>query len=277
MVVRYDGGPFSHVGIVVDAGVMASSRTNHLSLEALDDRDTGGVRLNAIADLMGRQPHVGRPRSAEAERIVAATRTLDLLEYGAAHRSAFSFVKLFIVAAGLDAVRPDQDPGACRAILAAVAQAAELWEMSEQARLGQEPSFFCSEAICAAYPSLRFTYGDFAAVRPPNPGPCRDDPAVATLEEPGWFVPRVRRLIDGAKPTAEQRRAVMRVGLSLAIHDLRFLGELAAALFDFLDPQALEAVPTPPPPEARLPTALVTPRMLARSPWLEPVRPVRLC
>lgn len=257
LIVDLDGGPFSHVGMVVEPGVIASSRTSRLSLKPVDDLDTGGVRLNAIVDLRARQPHIARLSVPPADRIVAATRTLQLLEFGAAHQSGFSFIKLFIVAAGLDAVRERQSPDGRKAILSAAAHAAELWVSSEQWRLGQQPTFFCSEGICLPYPPLEFTYAEFEAV------PGSPEVEFDALGEEDWFFDRLHRILDQSPPrlTPEQRNSVIALGHALLHHDPKFLGRAGRALFDFLRPH-IEYQPPVPSPDARVPASLVTPRML---------------
>lgn len=271
MIVKYDGGPFSHVGIVVDAGVMVSSRTSR-SLEPLTDRDTGGVRLNALEDLRERRPHIARPKFDLRERIAAATHTLELLEYGAAHRSAFSFIKLFIVAAGLDAVRPEKAPVARNAILAAASRAAKLWQFSEQRRMGQQPSFFCSEVIPFAYSSASFTYADFEQVPQGNPAAAE----ALSFGDVDWYFKRLKKILDGPSDlTPEQVDSVKSLGMALLVHDRPFLKEAGAALFDQLRPRN-ETTGEAPPATARVPSALVTPRMLHRAPWIEWTRPLAL-
>lgn len=270
MITRYDHGAFSHVGIVVEPGVMASSRTSRLSLGP-DDQDYGGIRLNAIADLSDRRPHIGRLSFTAEEGLDGVTRTLDLLEYGRAHRSGFSFVKLFLVGAALDAVQDDQTDPARTAILTSAARAAHAWEASEQRRLRQQQSFYCSEAICVAYPSMTFTYGDFCTF-----------PAAPVTESalsPSDVLALVRHLcseLERYPTTGGQRDAVVDVVAALVTHDVGFLSEVARAAIEFLRPHVEADSVKQPGDGDPLPTSLVTPRVLTQSSWVEWVRPLVL-
>lgn len=272
MIKKYDRGSFSHVGIVVEPGVMASSRTNRLSLEREHDRDFGGIRLNAIADLMIRKPHIGRPRADPDGRIDAATRMLDLLEYGVPprDRSGFSYVKLFLVAAALDAVKVGQDERARNAILARASRAAALWAAAEQARHGQLQSFFCSEAICVAYPSTTFTFRDLWTF----PAPSIDTTGLPSMSDVISLINALLESLRDSRITPEQKESVEKVAVTLLVHDPRFLGEAAAALLDQLRPHGEAEAPVAPGPDDPLPTSLVTPRMLQHHPFLAWVRPL---
>lgn len=275
MIVKYDQSQFSHVGIVVETGVMASSRTNQLSYERQPGEDFGGVRLNAIIDFRFRQPCIGRPRLTEEARIEAASSTLSFLEYGFGHRSGFSFVKLFIVAAALNAVREDKSAEARDAILSRAASAAELWAFPEQYRIRQQPTFFCSEAVSAAYPSERYTYQDFWTF-PPSLGAEIFGPSVGDIPS---FIRDLLAELGRHRPTDQQTRALKDLVSTLFHHDFAFLKETAKALLDAVDSRREGLAPPQVParvPHANdpLPTSLVTPRMLCQANWLEWVRPL---
>lgn len=276
MITQYDHGCFSHVGVMVEPDHVASCRLNDDSFERDDPLDFGGVRVNSLDEVLVRRPHIGRPTFPEADRNAGVQRLLALVDPPAAvgDRSAFSFPKLFMVAAALDAVRPDQTARAREAILSTAARAAASWACAEQQAHKLLPTFFCSEAVCVAYPS-RFTYKDFWTFPP--------DVGVETVLPPAAasFIMNAVKDFLRQEATDEQKSDFLRMTWALLRHDRPFVSKAVQALLDLVRPhgtadpdEPIESAIAAPGPGDPLPTSLVTPRVLHQAQWLEWVRPL---
>jgi hypothetical protein len=189
-------------------------------------------------------------------------------------RSAFSFVKLFTVAAGLNAVRRDapQTPEGRREMLAAAMRVGRSWDYRTQDR----PAFFCAEVVAAAF-QAEFP---MEAFEPPATsgvdfeGVDRVD-GVAWTEDPTEFFDRARA--EGA--SLQQLVDLARLVGSIVEHDIAFLGEAGQQLWAILRDAAGAAADEVVEADAvndLVPTALVTPRMLRDADWVEWVAPIIL-
>ncbi len=258
MIRRYDGSPFSHVGVAMGGGLMASCRTS--TVDYSPDADLGGVRDDPIERFRDRNPHVGRPVGG-TDVAAALERIGAWRESGSQNRSHFSFVKLFMVAAGLNAVRVDQSPEASRAMLGAALRAACEWTVEPGE---DDPGFFCAEMVAQAF-GRGFTVGQF---RPPVAVP---EPA-GTEGFRDWAA--LARRLRNELPDGPESRAALRLVLAVRRHDPEFLCEameqLVLLLGDRLrppaEPTAVEAAIGDGDP---LPTPLVTPRMLRCADWVD--------
>lgn len=289
MIEQLDGSPYSHVGVVLDAGRMISARTGppaDPNVELRWSSDIGGVRIDTFEALWAGERNLVIGRTAPGSgREQAPERMEAWLDSGQQDRSAFSFVKLFAVATGLRGAGLASAPDDGEALRAAAERVARSWAVEHQ---GTRPSFFCAEAVAAAF-GQQFARDRF-------PPPLVLGAAAAGPGDPAWWADVERlagRLFDEA-PSPGQILDVVRMVGTVAHRDRAFLGSAAERLVEILRAAArrkrLEAVErelaalTPSEPHARrgtaapaagpLPTALVTPRMLLRADWVQWLAPV---
>jgi hypothetical protein len=295
---KLDGGEYTHVGITNKQGRIASAhvewRWKWLGLKAgwkaISKVGLGGVREGALCASMRRSPLVRSP----AGPFPSVSDTIKWIEPlnedgGGEVRSGFSFVKLFVVAAGLRALQTNNED-----LLALVAVTAEAWSAQAQIGHGQKPTFYCAEFVALAY-GAEFTWKDFR-----NP----DSATQAAGTGPGAPGGPSRPPLDGGSGDTDafsndQGSSLVDL-LGEVGNDTEFLAEVANTIREeladqiarFLRNAALAGAdapdgddggdggdggvgPPPPPPklvtpgqlwhrgdDEPLPSALVTPRML---------------
>ncbi len=169
LIVELDGSDFSHVGFVNDKRLVVNARTRQLNTAR--GPGIGGVVENTLADLYDggeRTLWIGRTDFGSDAVEAAVRRVTPWIELdGSANRSAFSFAKLFIVAAALDAVHqptaahPALPDDQRRELLASARATATLWDPSNL----EVPAFYCSELVAVAF-DLTFPV---SALTPPAP------------------------------------------------------------------------------------------------------------
>jgi len=310
-----DGCGFSHVGVLDEAAepTLLSARTDRHGLGAAD---FGGVRRDPLAALQGRGLFVAPLAVGDEVRSAGLARLHAWVEAAGPDRdshSRFSYVKLVVVSAALAAIRRRRPLG--------IEAAGDLWEATIEAADalrwgGDDPGFYCAEAVAAAY-GLTFTV-DALWVRDGEPHPRGLAPHASPPPHPPPSTPAgVIDLTDGsaarARPIAAGRQlptlaelwdAVGDLGLAArpgrAVVDLlwtlwRYDPALAGRLFDAAkdlahppaaddeehDPEPLPGGPFTPPPfvvgnTTLLPTALVTPRLLLSRAVVTSVHPLAL-
>jgi hypothetical protein len=262
LIMDLDGSAFSHVGIAMGDGTMLSCRLSY-DTETWSRSDRGGVRRDDLVTLMGkRKLHLARTRDSSG-RLEAAARMEQWEEHeGDRRTTSFSFVKLFVVAVALRAVRKPEGP-ARDELYDRADDAARSWRHD----LLDPPSFYCAEAVAAAF-GATFRRDDL--VPPPD--------AQAALLGDGW--------LDGIEALADLAvleggsvgRVVDLIQLLRTVdeHDPDFLRESAQLLIKLLlaRRRATEEPEVEKVPDDSLPTALVTPRMLRDASWVEWVAPI---
>lgn len=297
-----DGCAFSHVGVLDRGSVptLLSARTDRHGSTA--SPDLGGVRRNALEDLVDRGLYAAPLGLPDATRERGLDRLAEWVEVDAGpdreSRSRFSYAKLVVVSAALASVRRRRPLG--------IDAAQALWDATVEAAstlrwLGAQPAFYCAEAIAAAY-DLEYGH-DALWVRDGEPHPVGvgpwdiAPPGVAPAPPAVDLRPHHRPWVDRVPPprelrrraraawgaigalgfTTQQGRAVVRLLVILWRYDPILAERLVEAAREMKEPPAPGAPahdPAPLPPGAfvpppfvqgvadPLPTALVTPRML---------------
>lgn len=263
---------FSHVGLYTSENgkhsMISARQRKHPYVSLVKRRgDLGGVLISPIDELFGeeanpttsRQPHIGRLRPGTLDG-AAAVRELRCLrdreEEPDKDQSDFSYAKLFVVAAALDAFA--NPPGRSRT---RIFQAAWDAALAVSARPGL-PEFYCSEALAKTL-HRPFALEDF-----PPPGKDR------TLPDPG-------EPYDGAHPLLhltgvllqEDRTFVLKASRAVLDLGLEALGRLLARKNE-QPPQQTTGGQRPLGEAVELLPALVTPRMIASMHEIEFIRPL---
>ncbi|MDD7941987.1 hypothetical protein PHK61_26580 [Actinomycetospora lutea] len=284
MMQRLDGTCFSHSGIAVRAPGVDHGPATHLASALAKNlpaaADLGGVRWDAFEEFWSKDRELYCV-SMERHLRYRALGYLARFEPEPDREGKFSFVKLVTVAAGLRAVELHATDAALAELLhAASREVAATWAATARA-----PSYYCAELVASAY-GRRFTRAEMA---PPD---VAGDGIGDGIDEPRWLAWLMGMLADEIDEIDNPRgRAWARLLGLLSSRDLDFLthavvaiagsgGRLLGGLFDDLldtitggdDEPAEIPVPAPlgPPramdgladPDALIPDALVTPRML---------------
>ena len=306
---KLDGGEYTHVGITNKKGRIVSAhvewrwmwlgwnevwkagwnevwKAGWKAVWKLGSKKIGigGIREGDVCASMQRRPLVRQP----ADRFLSVADTLRWIEPlnqdgGGEVRSGFSFVKLFVVAAGLQALKTSNED-----LLALVAATAEAWSAKAQVAAGQKPTFYCAEFVALAY-GAEFTWKDFrnpdsasqaGGTGPSAPGgPSRPpldwgpgDTNVLSNDQGSSLVDLLREVGNDTEFLTEVANTIRE---ELAEQIARFLH--VAELTGEEPPGGGDDGPGPPPPLSKLvasgqiwrrldnellPSALVTPRML---------------
>jgi hypothetical protein len=274
LITELDRSPFSHVGIVVGERKMLSCRTSHGAWDWADD-DTGGVRDNDFAELWNLERTLHLARTTDWANRDGAVRQMEKwTEVDKHDRSAFSYVKLFAVASGLNAVRNDakQHPQDARdAMFEATLRVGRRWAYP---KIPRRPSFFCAEAVAAAF-GHAFSVDEFEPL-----------PTEGLIDLGSDWLTKILDLVDRARAEGASPARWLALGQlveSIAVHDPSFLGTAAKTLKAIIDDARNQQSPPPPGEDddeitedtAALPFALVTPRMILNASWVEWVRPIK--
>lgn len=281
---RLDGTCFSHSGIAVRAPGVDDGPATHLASALAKNLpsgvDLGGVRWDAFDEFWSNDRElycVSMPRHLRYRALGYLTR----FEPEPDREGAFSFVKLVTVAAGLRSVELHAtDPALAELLYTASRDVAATWAASVRS-----PSYYCAELVATAY-GRRFTRAELA---PPD---VVGDGLGDAIDEPRWIAWLMGMLADEIDGIDNPRgRAWARLLALLSSRDLDFLthavaaiagsgGKLVGGMFDDIldaitgDDDAPADIPTPQPlgppramdglkePDAPIPAALVTPRML---------------
>lgn len=268
MITKLDGSPFSHAGVAMGDGTMLSCRTGKIDRGGWRETDIGGVRSNSFRELWDTDRDLYVGRTTAASRRADAPDTISKWEETKSppNRSSFSFVKLFTIAAGLNAVRKPVDYEGRDDMLARACDVARAWDHNNI----DPPSFFCSEAVASAF-GATFAPEDF---EPPSTG-------VEVILGTEWR-DGITSLVERAKEeggNAHRLWQLLRLVESIALHDRAFLGDAAGKLKSILE-DAREGAEGSDDDESEgagnvvLPTALVTPRMIRDATWVEWVAPI---
>jgi hypothetical protein len=292
LVTHLDGSRFCHAGIAWEDGKIASCRS---SPSAFDPDDRSGVRideLSAFTDL-GREVWKMRVRPELRKPALEFVEAFRADGAEGAPESSFSFAKLFVVSAALNALDEENevdDEDRARMLDAAIdAARAYAWTP-------RRPLFFCSDFVACAYgvdfpvSALTPPIGPPPAPVPPRPPRSAKHPA----PRPSWgdvraFADAVEEQLPSGRQAWEFWELLMRVWE----HDTGYFGEALDTLFEKVrnpadhGPVEEEADVAPPPPSGELryptprtvgpgmvPTALVTPRMLLEADWTSDLTPV---
>lgn len=221
-----DGCAFSHVGVLEEGAVLLSARTDR---NGVASADFGGIRRDPLRALVGRGLFVAPLVLPDPVRAAGLERLRGWSEGEAGpdrdSHSRFSYVKLVVVSAALAAIRRRRPLG--------IDAAEELWEATLEAAevlawQGEDPGFYCAEAVVAAY-DLAFTV-DALWVRDGEPHPAGLPPHPGMpAPPPGVGLDAVIDITDGSGPAAARATPVARAALP---DRLPSLGELWDAVTD---------------------------------------------
>ncbi len=261
MITRLDGSAFSHSGLALGDGLIASAHQSYLASKPWD---FSGLRAEEFGHFWDKGQSVYRlavPSAEARARAVAAVHALRVPDDG-----TFCVPKILIVAialASFDRSRVDEEAGATIRELAI--EAARAWEGEPGSR-----TFFCAEVVARAF-GERFP---LSALQPP--GAIR--PAPAPPAEDGVLGKAVELYLDAATGDACQE-SLDRLVDALDIEAPAFLDTvgrdilasargvghhrgMAGRYAGRLTPnKGWETT------GRLLPSALVTPRMLLDAPW----------
>jgi hypothetical protein len=237
-----DGCAFSHVGVLDDGEVLLSARTDR---NGGATADFGGIRRDPLRALVDRGLFVAPLVLSDDVRAAGLARLRGWSEGQSGpdrdSHSRFSYVKLVVVSAALAAIRRRRPLG--------IDAAEELWEATLEAAevlawKGEDPGFYCAEAVVAAY-DLAFTV-DALWVRDGEPHPAGLPARPGVRVPAGVGADGVLDLTDGsgpapgaARPTAASRAALPDRLPSLgelwdAVTDLGFTLAQGRAVVDLL-------------------------------------------
>lgn len=255
-----DGTIFSHSGVALGDGVIASA---HVGPLPAGGADLGGIRRDQFDCFW---PHRDLYRipiddQAERDRIVAG---VTAYRERAGAEGSFGFTKLFVVAAALQGSRTGEGPGGAE-VLAAATAAANAWAAN-----AERPRFYCAEFVATVL-GRTFRVSELRA-----PSVVRGGGGVGIgLED--YLAALLNTVAEDLPHTPEEvstRRALL---AALGEHDRGFLWTAVttiAASIPFAmgdgaggDPPVPDPLPADiePPSGLVLPNALVTPRILWQS------------
>ncbi|WP_331555787.1 hypothetical protein [Actinomycetospora sp.] len=261
MITRLDGSGFSHSGVALAGGLIASARKSFIAAQPFD---LSGLRIEKFEKFWSKGQSLYRlavPSPEARARAVAGVRELRVPDDG-----SFSVPKVLIVSialASFDRTLFDEDGGAT--IRALAIEAARAWEGKPGER-----TFYCAEAVARAY-GERFP---LSALEPPGgvrpaPRPPAQDGVLGTM---------MKLYLDVATGDACQE-ALDRLVDALDVEAPAFLDTVArdilASARRFGQERQLAARYTGRRCPHKgwettgllLPSALVTPRMLLDAPW----------
>jgi hypothetical protein len=296
LVTLLDGSRFCHAGIAWEDGKIASCRS---SPSAFDPDDSSGVRIDDLSEFTKLGREVWKMRVAPELRLPALEFVEAFADDGAegAPESSFSFAKLFVVSAALNALDPHnevEDEDRDRMLDAAV-DAAEAYAWSPE-----RPRFFCSDFVACAY-GVDFPLSTLRPPAGPRPDPVPEPPVRSKghrIEPPSWGdVEAFMRAVGDEFPTGRQALELWQLLARVARHDTDYFAEAIDVLIAKLahptdhgpadhGPRSVGRPSTRPPagdaryPTPRIvapgmaPTALVTPRMLLQAGWTSDLTPV---
>lgn len=295
LVTLLDGSRFCHAGIAWEDGKIASCRS---SPSAFDPGDPSGVRIDDLSDFTDLGREVWKMRVRPELRRPALEFVSAFAGDGArgAPESSFSFAKLFVVSAALNALDPhnEVDDEDRERMLDAAVDAATAYAWSPQ-----RPQFFCSDFVACAY-GVDFPHEALRPPAGPRPDPVPESPVRSRglrIEPPSWGdVEAFMRAVGDEVPTRRQALELWQLLARVARHDTDYFKEAIEVLADKLvDPvdhgspeeEAEHRTPDAPTGDLRyptprtvgpemLPTALVTPRMLLEADWTSDLSPVAL-
>jgi hypothetical protein len=261
MITRLDGSGFSHSGIALGNGAIASARKSFIPTQPFD---LSGLRIEKFERFWGKGQSVYRlavPSPEARARAVKGVRELRVPDDG-----SFSVPKVLIVSialASFDRTLFDEQAGATIRELAI--EAARAWEGKPGER-----TFYCAEAVARVY-GERFP---LSALEPPG----GVQPAARPPAQDGVLGTMMKLYLDAATGDACQE-ALDRLVDALDVEAPSFLDTVArdilasARRLGHDRPLAARYTGRRKPHKGwettglLLPSALVTPRMLLDAPW----------
>lgn len=276
MISKYDGSRFSHVGIALGGGRIASCRTD---FDVVVAGQIGGVRIDGFAlfqrDRKRNLYHARVLTDDAARRAGAGVFAAGLAEPGRRELSSFSFAKMFQCAVAVMASRPDSGltGEAASELVDRAITAGRAWRWEPD-----RPSFFCAEFVVAAY-GWEFLPEALAPVTVASPAPltrgfsgAHDDgaalePAKDTRPSRLGDLTALAENVWHYRSSAYENWTLLQLVLAVRQHAPRFWTETVETLWAY-PRESHEVAPEidvlTRGPEV-LPAGLVTPRMLCDS------------